>query len=82
MAPQDSRVEGRLVPVSTPSPVLVLRLGPLAPATRAALQASLGPVRFTGDGAELELAVRSPEEVLSVCVALGILIRGSWVRQC
>ncbi|MBS1240631.1 MAG: hypothetical protein H6R40_58 [Gemmatimonadetes bacterium] len=68
--------------MSVPPRVLVLRLAPIAPATRGALRQWLGPVRFTEDGAECDLGTLNPEEVLSACAALGVRVCGSRVRQC
>jgi hypothetical protein len=62
--------------------VLVLRLAPIGPETRAVLQQWLGPIRFTSHGAELDLEARTPEEVLSACAALGIRVDGSRIRWC
>lgn len=62
--------------------VLVLRLAPIGPETRAVLQRWIGPVRFSSHGAELDLEARTPEEVLSACAALGIRVDGSRVRWC
>ena len=62
--------------------VLVLRLAPIGPETRAELQQQLGPIRFTSRGAEFDLTATTPEEVLSACAALGIRVDGSRDRWC